>query len=405
MNSSIPSQNRATSKVFLFAGLMLIASVLRTPITNVGPLLDVIQADLLISPTMAGVLTSLPVFIFAALSPLAGVARKVGIEKSLMSALLLIAGGTLVRSFGWPSTLFAGTILLSLGIAVANVLLPTVIKRDFPARAALLTTSYVTWMSSLGAVSSGIAVPAAAWAAFYLYGEGAPLSWQVSLGMWAVLAIIAIFVWLPQLKCRVKIPDSTTAEAKSRSVLKSPIAWQVTTFMGFQAMGFYVMIAWLSAILQDGGHTAEKSGWLVAFYQMVGLGSGLLLPFIVSRTKDQRVLTALCGSFCALGALGLFLAPKLAVLWLGLSGFGGGGSFILAISFISLRTSTHRQAISMSALVNGGGYFIAATGPLFFGILHDITSGWHYVLIGLTITGTIQTVLGWLAGRDKTVDD
>ena len=117
----------------------------------------------------------------------------------------------------------------------------------------------------------------------------------------------------------------------------------------------------------------------------------------------QSVITAVCGLLCCIGTLGLFLAPQFAVLWLTLAGFGGGGSFILAIAFISLRTRTHQQATSLSAMVNGGGYLIASFGPLFFGMLHDIVHTWQFLLIGLTLAGAAQAVAGWLAGRGKTV--
>ena len=396
----IPARNRTTSKFLLFAGVMLIASVLRAPITNVGPLLDTIRADLDLSTSMGGVLASLPVFIFAAFSPLAGFAGRFGIERSLMLALFLIALGILVRSLGFSSTLFAGTALLSFGIAIGNVLLPTVIKRDFPQKAAALTIIYITWMTSLGAISSGIAVPAAAWAALCFSDGG--LSWRASLAVWLIVAVAAAFVWFPQIRCPHKALEKKTGK-QATSILKSPIAWQITIFMGLQSMGFYVIITWLAAILQDNGYNAEKSGWLVAFYQIISLASGLFLPFVIARTKDQSVITAVCGLLCCIGTLGLFLAPQFAVLWLTLAGFGGGGSFILAIAFISLRTRTHQQATSLSAMVNGGGYLIASFGPLFFGMLHDIVHTWQFLLIGLTLAGAAQAVAGWLAGRGKTV--
>ena len=181
MDNPTPATNHTTSKFMLFAGVMLIATVLRAPITNVGPLLDAIRADLNLSTSMGGVLASLPVFIFAVFSPLASLAGRFGIERSLMLALIFIILGISVRSLGFASTLFAGTALLSFGIAIGNVLLPTVIKRDFPQKAAALTTVYITWMSSLGAVSSGIAVPAAAWLSFWL-SDGS-LAWRASLAV------------------------------------------------------------------------------------------------------------------------------------------------------------------------------------------------------------------------------
>ena len=210
---------------------MLIASVLRTPITGVGPLLDVISSNLKLNPSEGGLLTSLPVFIFAAFALLAKYSKRVGVERSLFFALVLIFGGMLIRSFGLVQTLFAGTLLLSIGIALGNVLLPIIIKRDFPNRATLLTTIYVTWMASAGAFASGIAVPLAVigstcFSSAATGGAEAPasgvasglapgvtsgLSWSFSLAVWAILALIAIIVWLPQLSKRNQVTTKSTS--------------------------------------------------------------------------------------------------------------------------------------------------------------------------------------------------
>lgn len=408
-----PANSTIKNKLYLFVGIMLVASVLRAPITGVGPLLDIISKDLNLSTSACGLLTSMPVFIFAAVSPLTRYsARYLGIERSLLLALIFIFTGLCVRSLGMPYSLFLGTIVLSIGIAAGNVFLPSIIKRDFPQKTTMLTTSYITIMSGLGAVASGVAVPVAVLAGGTLaylgiggFDSEQSASWAASLGIWAVMALLAIILWLPQTKDKKNNPINTTQNKKTVSILKSGLAWQVTIFMGLQAMGFYSMVAWLAAILHGQGLSESASGWLVAYYQMIGLVSGLALPFLVSRCKDQRFITCFCGSLCAIGAFGLFLLPEYAALWLTISGFGGGGSFILAIAFISLRSNDFNEATALSSMLNGIGYLIAALGPLIFGMLHDFTGSWGVVLVVLGITGTTQSFLGWKAGRDEKISN
>ena len=403
-----PPSNRK-NKIIILLGIMLIAPVLRTPITGVGPLLEVISADLGLSPSAGGLLTSLPVLVFAAFALLAKYSQKIGVERSLFIALILILVGVLVRSMGMTQTLFAGTLVLSVGIALGNVLLPIIVKRDFPNRVALLSTIYLTWMASMGAIASGIAVPVAVigatWGATWGagLGPGPTPAWAFSLASWALLIVVAILAWLPQLKQKPQMANQVKNHTERKSVWKSPLAWQITIFMGLQAMGFYAIISWLPAIMLGQGYSQTYSGWLVAAYQLIALAPGLILPLILARSHDQRLIACLFSAMCPAGALGLLLYPSLALLWVCLAGFGGGISFILAISFISLRSKDHQQAAALSGMVQSVGYLIAAMGPLMFGIIHDFTGSWNIVLFGLVLTGTTQAFLGWKAGRDEVV--
>src|SRR6185369_6645512 len=120
-------------RAYLIA-LLLIAANLRPSITSVGPLLKTIQDDLSLSATAAGSLGSLPLVMFAAAAPLARLARQLGGERMLLAGLLTLIVGLLVRSEGHTATLFAGTVILSIGIASTNVLLPVLIKKHYPER-------------------------------------------------------------------------------------------------------------------------------------------------------------------------------------------------------------------------------------------------------------------------------
>lgn len=224
------------------AGILLVTANLRAPITSVGPLLGDIRESVSLSAGAAGLLTAGPLLAFAGLSPLApGLARRFGVERVLFGALVLLAAGVLLRSTYLPGVLFAGTLAVGLAIALGNVLLPGLVKRDLPGRTGLVTGLYTATMSSVAALASGVSVPAA--------GD---IGWRGSLAVWVAPAFVAALLWVPRL--RAGSSGSSKEGSASRPVVcsglwRSPSAWQVTAFMGLQSVIFYVPITWLPAIL------------------------------------------------------------------------------------------------------------------------------------------------------------
>ena len=146
----------------LLAGILLIAANLRAPITGLAPVLAMIQADFGLGTVQAGILTTLPLLAFALLSPVAPLlARRIGLERALFAALVLIAGGVALRSAGPLGCLYGGTAVIGAGIALGNVLLPSLLKRDFPARIATVTSAYALTMGVAAAVASATVFPLA----------------------------------------------------------------------------------------------------------------------------------------------------------------------------------------------------------------------------------------------------
>lgn len=408
----IVAPKRSKTTALLFAGVMLIAVCLRAPVTNVGPLLEVIRESLHLSPAAVGILPSLPLLTFGAVSLLSGYTRYLGIERSLFAAMCVLILGLIVRSLGYVSTLFAGTIMLSAGIAIANVLLPTIIKRDFPKRITLVTTLYVTLMGTVAAFSSGISVPVAA---FFAKSDATQVAareaavhanwnWQVSLGLWVVFAAIAALVWLPQIKFKPNEDISPAAcPVTAKPVWKYLLSWEITIFMGLQSMGFFVLASWLPAILLTHNVPLKESGWLLGLYQVIGLVAGLILPLLVPRLKDQRLLGLGFSLLALIGPAGLLFSPEHVASWLVLSGTGSGGCFILALAFISLRTQNYAQATRLSSMVQSFGYLLSGTGPFTFGLIHNLSQSWNLVLALLCVLGLIQAWLGWRGGRNITI--
>ena len=379
----------------VFAFFLVVAN-LRPALTSVGPLLETIRTSLGLSHAAVGLLPTLPLLIFAGLSLFARFGETYGIEKTLAWCLALIAAGITLRSQGSIAALFAGTAVFSAGIAVANVLVPSLIKRDFPDRVGGMTTAYVMVMTLTGAFATGLAVPLAT----HFAG-----GWRSSLAIWAAFAALALVLWLPETQSAktaiVAAPPAQNTVVKS--IWRSALAWQVTIFMGIQFLIYFVTIGWIPPYLTALGTPAAEAGWLLSLYQLVGFAVGVVAPPLLRLRRDQRLLAVAASLVTALCILGLLIAPALAALWLALCGASFGITFILAFALIGLRTTDFRRAASLSAMAQAVGYLIAAIGPAAFGWLHDLTAGWTVPMLGFAAVAAMQAVAGFGAGRQGQV--
>ncbi|ULL19970.1 MFS transporter [Paenibacillus sp. H1-7] len=394
MDDAKDAASLRSSRLLLMAGVVLIAANLRASITVVGPLAASIRNDTGLSNVMTSLLTALPLIAFALISPLApALSRRFGTERTLLGGLIALAAGIVLRSVPSATALYAGTAILGAAIAVSNVMLPALIKRDFAHQVGLMTGLYTVSMSGLAGLASGISVPMA---------EGLGLGWRGSLGCWALLAAAGIAVWLPQLR-GAKPSLSAPAPAKAAgSLWRSPLAWQVTLFMGLQSLAFYVTIAWLPAILHDRGMSAAAAGWMLSLMQFVSLPASFIVPVLAGRTASQRGLVAFTAAASLIGYGGLLLFPAAAMVpvWIVFIGLGLGASISLALAFFALRSSSAPQAAALSGMAQSFGYLLAALGPILFGWLHDLTGGWTGPLFVLIAVIVLFFIVGLGAGRN-----
>ncbi|PVD39873.1 MFS transporter [Serratia liquefaciens] len=391
-------RSRLRHPLLLVAGIMLVAANLRAALTSVGPLLEQIQQQLMLSATSAGLLNSLPLILFAVLSPVTpGLAKRIGIERTLGVALLLLVIGIVLRSMPQTGMLWLGSILIGAAIAFANVVLPTLVKRDFPSRAAAMIAAYAAVMSLVAATASGLAVPLAALN---------NLGWRFSLLCWSLPALLALIVWLPQLRRSPALTAShalQTQPVSARSPWRSALGWQVALFMGLQSITFYTIIGWFSAFAASHGTSPQQAGFELFIYQVVAIAANFVMVFILPRARDQRAI-ALCSSLLIfIGVAGLLLLPGYSLVWLIFAGLGAGSSLVLALSFFGLRSSHHHQATQLSGMAQSVGYLLAALGPTLFGLLHDLTQGWRLPLMVLLCLTLLQMLFGMLAGRNRVI--
>src|SRR5699024_4474078 len=391
-------KSKATGVGLLLAGILLIASNLRAPLTSVGSLIPAIRDSLGVSNTVIGTITTLPLIAFALISPISPkLANRFGMERTILFSMVILAVGIGLRSVTGVSTLFIGTALIGVAISFGNVLLPGLIKLTFPFRIGLLTGLYAVCMNIFGALASGVSVP---------LSNINMLGWQGALGIWIVLTLVAIGVWMPQAKHPTSLPDYDSGEEKEKvNFWKSPTAWQITVFMGVQSLMFYTLLTWSPDILITKGFSSSDGGWILSVMQFALIPKTFVMPVIAGKMKNLMLLGMLTGLLFILGVPGLLQGRTIAVfisfiLW----GVACGSAFSLSMMFFTLRTKDAYAASDLSGMAQSIGYLLAAIGPVLFGSLYDLSGGWNMPLFVLLVGGAIILLCGLLAGRDKVID-
>ena len=378
-------------RLLLLAGILLIAFNLRPTLASVGPLIADIRAATGLSSAALGLLTTLPLLAFGVVSNFTPVVtRALGFGGALTAALLLISVGNGVRVFASPAALFAGTAVLGVGIALGNVLLPALVKRDFAHRSGSMTSLYSSVMALGASIAAGVSYPLTRY-----------MEWPLVLGIWTIPALIALLVWLPQLKLSPRPARASGRTATSLGYIwRSRLAWQIAAFMGLQSLTFYVLLAWLPDLLQSDGMDAERAGWMLALSQATGILGSAVVPIIAARRADQRSIVWAMGVLEGIALVGLILMPagSGAVLWVSLVGFALGGTFGLALLFLVLRSPDTETTTGLSGMVQSIGYLIAAAGPVLAGFLYDLSAGWLVPLLFLLVVWTGKVWSGLRAG-------
>jgi MFS transporter, CP family, cyanate transporter len=378
--------------VVLAGAIVFTALNLRTAVASVPPLLDELRTDVPLSATAAGALTTTPVVCMAP-GPFwpPRVARRVGTERAVAALCLTIAAGILVRWIPGVAALFAGTIVAGLGIALGNVLVPSLIKRDFPHQVGIMTGGYTMAISASGAVAAALTVPVED-----AIGHG----WRPALAVWAIPAVVAAAVWIPWLAGSGRADGDTPLP----SLWRNRLAWQVTAFMGLQSLLFYSCLSWLPALLRSHGIDRGAAGALLSVMLLTAIPTCLLVPVWASRARDQRPAIAITLVVYAAGLAGLLAAPDAApAVWATLLGFAQGAMLALAFLLFGLRAPDQEHAAQLSAMAQTVGYAVAATGPLLIGVLREATGGWSAPLILLLAVLVPLFVAGMAAGRTREV--
>lgn len=395
-------------RLVVLAGIVLVGLNLRIAVAAVSPIVDVVREDFALSATQVGLLGTIPVASFAVFGSLATpVARRLGLEPTMILALLLSMSGELLRALadGAPAFLAWSVIALG-GLGMGNVLLPPLVKRYFPDRIGTVTAAYSVSMSVSAAVPPLVALPVAQAA-----------GWRFSVGMWAILGFAAVVPWvvviaqsvaarshLRTLLRRAPRTDRPAAleragAAESRIVWRSRLAWALVLTFFANTTCTYVLFAWLPEILADAGLGADVGGRWLAVFAILGLPASIASPVLTARMRNPYPLVVGFVACWVVGLLGLMLTPAHGTaVWMVLVGIGP-GSFPIMLALIGLRSRTPAVAVALSGMVQGLGYGLAVVGPVGIGVLHVATGSWRepfLVLLGLV---GLLLVAGWFACR------
>ncbi|AIG74933.1 Conserved putative membrane protein [Amycolatopsis japonica] len=384
-----------TGGVLLGVAVILVALNLRPAITSIGPMLGEMRDDLGATATWAGVLTTLPGLCFAAAGLAAPLlARRFGIGAAIASALSVLAVGLVLRVIDGPYVVLGGTLVATAGIALANVLIPVVIRDSFPARVGMMTGVYTAALQGGGALGSALTPPL----------ENAFGGWRQGLGAWSVLAVLALLVWILAARGAGRAPVAEAGKQGSgRSLLRSPLAWMVTLFFGTQAFLAYVVMGWLPEVMIDAGVSKGDSGLLLGLISLIAVPISLVVAPMAARHKSQSPWIVGLGVPGFVGMVGMMVAPAASpLLWCLLIGLGM-SVFSLALTVIALRARTGEDTARLSGMAQGIGYLMAAVGPFLFGLLHDLTHGWTVPWIMMLVVFAAQMTFGAFAGRRRFV--
>ncbi|MQU64635.1 CynX/NimT family MFS transporter [Pseudomonas sp. FSL R10-1350] len=373
----------------LLMGLVLVALNLRPALSSVAPLLGIVSDSLGLSAAQAGLLTTLPVLCLGVFAPLAPIlARRFGTERVVLGILLTLGGGIVLRSCLGEVGLFAGSILAGASIGVIGVLLPGIIKRDFAGHAGTMTGVYTMALCLGAALAAGATVPLS-----HYLGD----SWAMGLGFWALPALLAAIFWLPQVGKR---QGAHNVAYRVQGLLRDPLAWQVTLYMGLQSSLSYIVFGWLPSILIGRGLTPTDAGLVMSGSVIVQLATALTAPWLATRGKDQRLAIVLVMGLTLAGLFGCLYAPMDSLWsWAVVLGLGQGGTFSLALTLIVLRSRDSHVAANLSGMAQGVGYTLASLGPLAVGVVHEVTGGWDALGWIFAVIGLCAIVAGLGAGR------
>jgi CP family cyanate transporter-like MFS transporter len=341
-------------------------------------------------------MSSLPIVCFgigAFASPY--LVKRFTLNKAMMFVLIILSIAMATRLIGGFPAIITSTVVIGLAIAIANVLIPTIVREQFPERIELITGVYVTLLAISASFAAAIAVPSSD-----LLG-----GWRGALAVWILPALFAIVFWIPLFRSKsvTKVTSVETHAGEKKAVVRSSLTWGIVFFFGLQSGGFYSILNWLPSLLIDRGMSEVDSGALLGLTTFVGVPSGFLASLLFRKFKSLSGIAVAMTSLTLVGLLMIWLTPELLVLACVITGFGFAATFPLSLTLIGSRASTSTQTTALSALAQGWGYLISAAGTFGFGLLRDVTGNWDASLILVSVLTFIQLFAGAVAGRDKRI--
>jgi MFS transporter, CP family, cyanate transporter len=384
------------STLLVLVAILLLSTNLRPAAVSVGPVLDELRDGLGMGPASAGLLTSLPVLSFAVFGALApAAARRLGPHRVTLLALLAVVVGLAARAVvqqEWEFLLLS--LVATAGMAMANVLIPSLVRLHFPDRIGLMTGLYTT-MLAVGLTSAFLlTVPV----------SDAFGSWRYGIGAWAVLAAVAAVPWFGLVR-RDEALDAPVRDVGYGDIARTRLGWAMTLFFGLQSLMAYAVFGWFATLWRDAGFGAGSASALVGIVAAMSIPLSFVLPQAVARPGDRRLVLVLVMACYPVAYVGLIVAPhSLAVLWAAVLGTAL-TTFPIVLTYIGLRTRTAGATAALSGWTQSTGYLMAVIGPFGVGVLHEATDGWTVPLVVLLTLTAPLFVVGMYVGRPAHIED
>ena len=376
-----------TKRFLLILGMSMVAFNLRPSISSVPPLLEVIKNDLGLSYSGVSLLTTIPTLSMGIFALLAFPMSQIfGREKSIFYAVSLISIGTAARIWGSNlSLLLLTTILLGIGIAVAQTLLPSFVKVNFPKNTSLITGVYTTSLTIGAAAAAGLTVPL-----FTFLG-----GWNFALATWSIFGIVTLLIWsliIPK-NSPLESPVSFSLPAFPRPSKSNGWVWLLSLFLALVTLLFYSVLSWLSPMYMALGWSANQSGLLLTVFLLTQLIGTMGISILADFSDDRRPWIFISLLLSSIGLFFISMYPLfIPFLWVGVLGVGLGGIFPLSLTLPIDYSPTAKSADHLTSIVLFFGYTIAAIGPLAIGILRDISGNYNSAFIFLFLLNIVALI-------------
>jgi CP family cyanate transporter-like MFS transporter len=394
------SGSGAVPAALLITAILLLALNLRGPIVAVSAVVDPIRADLGIDAATAGLLTSLPVLCFGLATPLASaLLARIGLSRGVLVSLVVLLAGIVVRSLDGLPAAITGTVLIGLAVTAGNVAIPVVIGRDLPRHAGAVLGAYTAALNVGSMLTLSLTVPIA----------GAT-GWRLALASWGLLVVGSAAVWwwatrrsAPEpataREAPAAVPATASATAAPTAWWRRPVVWVLTVAFAGQAFAYYGVTAWLPQLLRDElAMPAATAGAASSVFQIAALLGAFGVPVLLRFTSPLTTVLVVCAAWTTI-PFGLVLAPQLWTAWCIIGGFAQAGGLVVIFSMIVRVARDALESTRFSALVQGGGYTVAAAGPPVLGAVHAASGNWTAPLAVVLAAVALLAVAGGCAAR------
>lgn len=385
-------------RLLVLASLLLAAFNLRTAVTSITPIMDLLAEEFGFGSTLMGVIGMSPTAAFAVFGVFTpALILRLNLLPVAFLSMLLAMLGLVFRSLAFETwhLLLANFIALA-GMGMGNVVLPPLVKSYFPMRIGVVSTAYITMMQIGTMLPALLSVPL-----------NTQYSWPIALGVWALPAAVALgfmaVLWVKNPSSELQLHSA--ANHQKLPVWRSSLAWGLVFMFGMTSLITYAIFTWLPLLMVDAGASPEFGGVMLAWFAAVGLSSSLLMPWAGAKMRNPFPLVVFCLAAYAVAFPGLMFAP-MSYPWLWVTAMAlGPSTFPLALTLINLRTSTSQGSASLSGFAQGFGYLLSCMGPFVLGVMRDLGTGWMLPLGFLACCAVVMAFGAWQVCKPRFLED